>query len=282
MEEYRYEPGPDQRASMNGVAKPVVDAHIKKEKVEKAGGEVSYPKIFAWLGLGLLTTGAIALGIPYIFMAMTKGFTENIEAMMSIYIALFIVSLVLMLPSAIMIGFNVGSRNSTLMKVGYFVYVIGMGLLISTLFVNVYLFTYDSESSTAALNPQFLSTISLSFLITAGCFLLMGLIGHFTKHMNAAIPVVMTAAIGVVIMSIVNVFLRVEMLYWVIDFVIFGVILLVTAIDMHNIRKICERSKGMNGTNLAIYCAYSLYVDFINILVRVIYYVLILTNRSKN
>ena len=100
--------------------------------------------------------------------------------------------------------------------------------------------------------------------------------------MNAAIPVVITGFVGVMVMSLVNLFLGVEMIYWIIDFVCFALILLVTAIDMHNIKKIVDSSQGMNGNNLAIYCAYCLYVDFINILIRVVYYVLLLTSKKKN
>lgn len=282
MEEYRYEPGPDQQASMNAASHPVTGNRFKKEKVVKQAGDVSMTKIYMWLGIGLLITGAIALAVPYVFAAMTNNFTQDSELFSTVYVVMLVVSLVLMLPSSIMMGFNVGSRKSGLMKAGYFVYVVGMGFMVSSLFLSIYAYTYDPTEANAVLNPAFLSTISVSFLATAGCFILMGIIGSFTKHMNAAIPVVITGFVGVMIMSLVNLFLGVEAIYWIIDFVCFGLILLVTAIDTHNIRKIADSSQGMNGNNLAIYCAYCLYVDFINILIRVIYYVLILTSKKKN
>ena len=282
MEEYRYEPGPDQQASMNAASSSVPGNRFKKEKVVKQAGEVSMTKVYMWLGIGLLITGAIALSVPYIFAAMTNNFTQASDTFSVVYIAMLIVSLILMLPSSIMMGFNIGSRKTGLMKAGYFVYVVGMGFMVSSLFLSIYAYTYDPTEANAVLNPAFLSTISVSFLSTAGCFILMGIIGMFTKHMNAAIPVVITGFFGVMVMSLVNLFLGVEMIYWIIDFVCFALILLVTAIDMHNIKKIVDSSQGMNGNNLAIYCAYCLYVDFINILIRVVYYVLLLTSKKKN
>ncbi len=282
MDEYRYEPGPDTQASMNNKSTNSILGKKVKEDVGTSSSDVSMTKVFIWLGIGLLITGVIAFGLPYLFTAITDGFTKNVESISKTVIALFIVSIILMIPSAIVMAVKAGAKNATAMKVGYFVYTIAMGMLLSTLLLGVYVLTYDPTDKNALLNPAFVSTVSMSFFITGGCFVLMAVIGVLTKHMNAAIPVVATAFIGVLIMSIVNFFLRVEMIYWIIDFVVFGVVLLITAIDMHNIKKIVDSSKGaLNGTNLAIYCAYCLYVDFINIFIRVLYYVLIVLGKDK-
>lgn len=282
MDEYRYEPGPDQQASMNQTQTTTFGSKLKKEIKTHEVGEVSMPKIFVWLGIGLLITAVISLCVPYIVMALTDGFTQNPEIFSGVYIGMLVVSLILMIPSSLMMAFKVGAKNTALMKAGYFIYTVAMGMMLSSLLLVIYAITYNPTEEAAYLNPTFLSTVSMSFFITAGSFLVMGVIGSFTKHMNAAIPVVLTGAIGCLIMSIVNLFLRVDSIYWIIDFVLFGLILLVTAIDMHNIKKIAESSKGLiNGTNLSIYCAYCLYVDFINILVRVLYYVLIFTSNKK-
>ena len=282
MDEYRYEPGPDNQAR-NSVSGNPFGRKAKPENAVKASANaVSYASVFIWLAVGLLISGAIAIAIPYIFAKVTNGFTTNVESLNTTFIVLLVVSIVLMIPSEIVMAVKAVGKNSVAMKIGYFVYVIAMGLLLSSLLLSVYILTYDPSDANAILNPQFIYTVSMSFLISGGCFVIMGIIGKFTKHMNAAIPVVLTAVIGAIIISIVNIFLRVEMLYWIVDFVLFGVILLVTAIDMHNISKIIEKSKGeLDGTNLSIYCAYALYVDFINIFIRVIYYVLILTSKKK-
>ena len=259
-----------------------VTGGIKKEKVTKVSGEVSMGKVFLWLGIGLLITGAIALSVPYVFAAVSDGFTKNIDSLSTAFVAMIVISALLMLPSSIMMAFNVGSRKSGLMKAGYFIYVISMGFLVSSVLLTVYVSTFDPFGESTLLNPEFLSTVSSSFLVTAVCFLAMGIIGSFTKHMNAAIPVVITGFAGVFVLSMINFFLGVELIYWIIDFVCFALILLVTAIDMHNIRRIVDSSKGLQGNNLAIYCAYCLYVDFINIFLRVLYYVLLVSGKRKN
>lgn len=283
MDEYRYEPGPDSQASLNNKStNSILGKKVKEDVGATNSSDVSMTKVFIWLGIGLLITGVIAFGLPYLFTIITDGFTKNVESISKTVIALFIISIILMIPSAIVMAVKAGAKNAVAMKVGYFVYTIAMGMLLSTLLLGVYVLTYDPTDKNALLNPAFVSTVSMSFFITGGCFLIMAVIGTLTKHMNAAIPVVGTAFIGVIVMSIVNFFLRVEMIYWIIDFVVFAVVLLITAIDMHNIKKIVDSSKGaLNGTNLAIYCAYCLYVDFINIFIRVLYYVLIIVGKNK-
>ena len=46
-----------------------------------------------------------------------------------------------------------------------------------------------------------------------------------------------------------------------------------------DIKKITER--GEMSTNLELYCAFTLYVDFIYILIRVIYFLLLIYGKSK-
>ena len=70
------------------------------------------------------------------------------------------------------------------------------------------------------------------------------------------------------------------MVYWITDFVIFGIIFVITAIDINRVKKIAEMGGFSSNTNLAIYCAYTLYVDFINIFLRVLYYVMVSKSRK--
>ena len=61
---------------------------------------------------------------------------------------------------------------------------------------------------------------------------------------------------------------------------IFGIIFVITAIDINRVKKIAEMGGFSSDTNLAIYCAYTLYVDFINIFLRVLYYVMVSKSRK--
>ena len=62
--------------------------------------------------------------------------------------------------------------------------------------------------------------------------------------------------------------------------VILVMVLVVSAIDSYNIKKILEAGQG--GTNIELYCAFSMYSDFIAIFVRVLYLLLILGSRRSN
>ena len=69
-----------------------------------------------------------------------------------------------------------------------------------------------------------------------------------------------------------------QTLYWVISLAYFAVILLITVWDMRNIKRLAMRGET-SGNNVVLYCAYMIYVDFITILLRVIYYLTIATSR---
>ena len=110
----------------------------------------------------------------------------------------------------------------------------------------------------------------------------MGLIGTFVKKLNVIIPLVMTLAIGVLTLSLVNFFFYNEMIYWITDFVCFALILLCTALDIHNIKKIVQHTDFGNATALSVYLAFNLYTDFIRIFLYVLYYAAIIFGKNKN
>ena len=67
---------------------------------------------------------------------------------------------------------------------------------------------------------------------------------------------------------------------WIVSLLIFAFLMLVTLYDVHRIKKIAEAGAGQNN-NLTYYCAYILYSDFIAILIRVIYYVAMISGRRR-
>ena len=109
----------------------------------------------------------------------------------------------------------------------------------------------------------------------------MALFGAITKNsLNGLLPIVFTAVIGASIISLVNLLIGSEAIYWIAEFVMFGAMLLITAIDMNNIKKIAMTTEG-SSTNVALFCAFNLYVDFIYIFIRVLYYVALFTSNRK-
>lgn len=241
----------------------------KKTKIKRAedSASLSMFKVFLWMGLGLLITGVIALGMPDFLLFLINTMGMSTSAVNTTYITLMVVSSLLMLPSIILMNLKAWRPKSVWMVIGYVTYCVGMGMLLSD--TMMYLFMDSIATGTS-----FGLTISITFLATAGCFLLMGLFGAFTKkNLGVLVPFLLTLMIGAMIISLVNFFLGSNLIYWIVDFVMFAVILLVVAIDMGRIRRLAQSGGFSSENNLAIYCAYSLYVDFINIFIRILYYV---------
>lgn len=247
-----------------------------KEKPVKSEQEkmvtANFAKVFIWFGIGLLITGVIAFGLPNIFWFASN---ENIDNYIIAYYVMMTVAFVGIFPLSIMMSISTTLRNNkTFIKVTYILYTIFMGILVSGVMLTVLALTDVYDIS-------FINVVASAFLITAGLFVIMGLIGIFTKKINKAVPILITLVVGALILSLVNFFLQVDWITWVVDFVLFIWILLVTAIDMHNVSKIAQRVDFKEESNLAIYLAYTLYVDFVYMFIRVVYYVLILYSRSS-
>lgn len=215
---------------------------FEKEKLN------SFPmaKIYGYLSLGLLVTGGVAFGLPYLLAALN---------IMGAWMPLMIVSMLVMFPMMFVIQIKAFNPNSKAVPICYFVYAVAMGVSLSTIFL-----AFDIQD------------VFLAFLISGGTFGLLAAVGYFTKKsLNGLLPIVFTAVIGSLIISLINFFFFNETIYWITEFVMFGAILLITAIDMNNIKRIAL-SRGVE-KNLAIYCAFNLYVDFIYIFVRILMFI---------
>ena len=128
--------------------------------------------------------------------------------------------------------------------------------------------------------------LGLAFGITAGTFLLMSLIALISKgRMNGLAVVGLGLLIGSLFLGFINWWMAYILpdvwtwLMWVITFVTFGAMLLITIFDIWRIKKIAEQ--GEMSTNLELYLAFQLYVDFIYIFVRVVYFLLVIIAKAK-
>ncbi len=240
---------------------------------ESSGVSLNLSKVFLWMVLGLGITGVVSFFLPDLLIAMSKSFGWTEDTLGKVYIGLIIGSAVLMLPSAILMGLKAWRPKSIWMTIGFIVYALAMGVLLSSVFLVV---LSVSSSST-----DFMQTVGVSFLITAGAFLLMALFGMITKKsLSILVPFILALLVGTLAISLVNIFMKLEWIYWLTDFIIFGVVLVITAIDVNRVKKIAENGGFSSENNLAIYCAYTLYVDFINIFLRVLYYVMVAKSRK--
>ena len=120
------------------------------------------------------------------------------------------------------------------------------------------------------LTPVFLaytmSSIALTFFVTAGVFLAMSIYGYTTKSDLTKFGTFMVMAlIGLIVCTIINIFWANSVMDWIISFA--GVIIFIglTAWDTQKIKQMAQETDEVNVSKLATLGALSLYLDFINL-----------------
>lgn len=109
-------------------------------------------------------------------------------------------------------------------------------------------------------------SIAKTFFITAGVFGAMSVYGFFTSQNLAKMgSFLVMALIGLIVVSLVNIFLKSSGLDWIISGV--GVLLFIglTAWDTQQIKTMAQQAPGSSVGKLATIGALSLYLDFINL-----------------
>jgi len=133
-------------------------------------------------------------------------------------------------------------------------------------------FALYSVLNGVTLSPIFLvytsESIATTFFVTSGTFGAMALYGYFTKRdLTKWGSLLFMALIGVVIASVVNIFLKSEVMMWIITYI--GVVLFValTAYDTQKIKLLAYQTAhdAELSKKVSILGALSLYLDFINL-----------------
>jgi FtsH-binding integral membrane protein len=112
------------------------------------------------------------------------------------------------------------------------------------------------------------SSIASTFLITAGTFAAMSLYGVATKRDLTGLGSFMfMGLVGIIIASLVNIFMQSAMITWVVSYV--GVLVFVglTAYDTQKLKRIGQQgfADGASMQKAVILGALTLYLDFINL-----------------
>ncbi|MCH4156098.1 MAG: Bax inhibitor-1/YccA family protein [Muribaculaceae bacterium] len=111
-----------------------------------------------------------------------------------------------------------------------------------------------------------MSSIALTFFITAGVFGAMSIYGYFTNRDLTKIgSFLFMALIGLIICTVVNIFLKSTAMDWLISFVGVAIFIGLTAWDTQKIKQWAAMSDGNSAGKVATMGALSLYLDFINI-----------------
>jgi FtsH-binding integral membrane protein len=199
-------------------------------------------KVYGWMTLALCITGITAF--------LTAINPEMVELLFSNSWTIWVLILgTFGLVGWLTIGIQkMSASTATLVFLGY-------SLLNGLIFSSIFL-TYTGGS------------IALTFFITAGTFGVMSAYGYFTKSDLTSIGnIAIMLLIGVIIASIVNMFMKSEMLYWIISYAGVAIFVALTAYDTQKIKEM--NIIGNEGTaedrKEAIVGALTLYLDFINL-----------------
>lgn len=200
-------------------------------------------RVYAWMTAGLLTTGAIAM-----FVSSSSVLVNLIFGVPFLFLGLIIAELavVWVLSANLM-------RLAPAVATGLFLgYAALNGLTLSVIFL-----AYTAAS------------VASTFFITAGTFAVMSLVGYTTKRDLSGLGGLLSMAlIGLIIASIVNIFMASSALYWLITYVGVLIFVALTAYDTQKIKRMIAQVRGEDAEHrVAIYGALNLYLDFINLFI---------------
>jgi FtsH-binding integral membrane protein len=222
---------------MQSTTQPISISQAKQD-----AASIFLAKVFNWMAVGLGITGITAY-----FTASTGLARVIIGSPLFLIIAIGTLGLVFFL-SARIDKIQAGTASTL-----FIIYSLLNGLFFSTIFLR-----YTGSS------------IAGTFLITAGMFGGMAVYGLITKRdLSGWGSFLFMGLIGIIIASIVNIFLKSPGMYWVISMIGVLVFTGLTAYDVQKIKRMGEDGIMQQGneaiTKGSIMGALALYLDFINL-----------------
>lgn len=199
-------------------------------------------KTFLWMFLGLLATGIISV---YTY---NSGLLENM-----VYSNMFGVVAIIEIVVVLIFSLLFRKLSATAVSILYFIYAILNGFGLSVIFA-----TFQLES------------VYLLFFVSALVFGIFAFIGYKTKvDLTKFGNILFALLLAGIIISIINLFLGNTILdialSWFILILFFGI----TAYDMQRI-KCWSQVPEFQAEKLHIYAAMEIYLDFINIFIRLL------------
>jgi FtsH-binding integral membrane protein len=232
-------------------------------------------KVFAYMFGGVLLTTLVAIVVGLGFtqwlygtLDVSSATTVNEEAYSAILTMLIISSIALIITTIVLNVFAFKGNHSLMIPA--LIYCVLMGLILSEFVI--------------FLPWQILAT---AFGVTCLIFGAMSLIGLLSKgSLNILATIGIGLLVGSALISLVGmIFLLTGALgtymnlYWIVSFASFAGMMFITIWDISHLKQMAE--SGSMNKNLILYLAFNLYVDFIYILMRVIYFVAMVYSRNK-
>lgn len=201
--------------------------------------------VYIWMCTALLLTGATASLVANSPVLINMIYSNQIL----LWILLIAEFALVWTISAKVTSFSLPTLSGLFM-----LYSVLTGMTLSVLFV---IYTAASLAST--------------FFITAGTFAVMSIYGYLTKSdLTKLGNLCLMALIGIIIASVVNLFLRNETLYWIVSYIGVLVFIGLIAYDTQKIKALSTLETNEHTQKLAICGALSLYLDFINLFIMLL------------
>ena len=201
-------------------------------------------KVYVWMALALVITGATAYGV-----ATSPGILTALYSNQLLFWGLVMAEFALVIGITAAIN-RLSLTTATLM---FILYSVINGAVLSSIFV---IYT--------------MSSIASVFFITAGTFSVMALIGYTTKtDLTSMGKILFMALIGIIIATVVNIFLKSSGLEMIVSYL--GVLIFVglTAYDSQKIKRMLQMAPDASegAQKIALLGALTLYLDFVNLFI---------------
>jgi len=211
-------------------------------QARQEASSVFLAKVFNWMAVGLAVTGITAM--------LTA---ESGLAMQIVGSPMFLILILGELGLVFFLSARIEKLQAGTASILFYGYSILNGLTLSVIFL-----AYTKSS------------IAATFFITAGMFGAMAVYGMVTKRdLSGFGSFLFMGLIGIIIASVVNIFLKSSGLYWVISMMGVLVFTGLTAYDVQKIKNMGEKGILNQGEEAikkgAIMGALALYLDFINL-----------------
>ena len=203
-----------------------------------------FTKVYMWMFIGLLVSGGIAY------------YTSVTPSMLKLVYSSFMLIVILELIVVFVFSLLRTKVSTTVAKVLFIIYSALTGLTLSSIFI-----VYKIDS------------ILMVFLGSALMFGLMALYGYFTKTSLMSFgKILLFGLIAIIIMSIINIFVNNSSFGILISIVSILIFLGFTAYDMQKLKEIYYYYENDENelSKASIYGALDLYLDFINIFIRLL------------
>lgn len=200
-------------------------------------------KTFFWMFLGLLGTGLVAF------------YTYTSDLYLSIFSSPSSLGIIAIVEVVVVLLFSFLFRKLPPLAVGilYFIYAFINGFTFSSIFA-----VFE------------LSSIAYVFFLTAALFAVLAICGYKTNiNISKWSTILFIALIISLIASIINIFIGSSLLDLALNWIIIFIFAGYTIYDMRVLKEL-ENDQSLNQDKKYIYCAMQLYLDFINLFIRLL------------